>query len=89
MTNRMTEAGSQAKRIAVDRGPRLDLVTDPGELIDRIRKLRALLPAFAQETATARREAARLRSQNAALQRRLVELETRSAITRDLTRRNA
>ena len=89
MTDRMTEAGSQTKRIAVDRGPRLDLVTDPGELIDRIGKLRTLLPEFAQESATARREAARLRSQNATLQRRLVELDSRSAITRDLTRRNA
>jgi hypothetical protein len=89
MTNRMTEAGSQAKRIAVDRGPRLDLVTDPRELVDRIGKLRALLPAFAQETATARREAARLRSQNAMLQRRIVELESGSVTTGDLTRRNA
>jgi hypothetical protein len=50
--------------------------SDPGELIDRIGKLRALLPAFAQEAAAARREAARLRSQNATLQRRIVELET-------------
>ena len=89
MTDRMTEAGSQTKRIALDRGPRLDLVTDPGELIDRIGKLRALLPAFAQETATARREAARLRSQNATLQRRIVELESGSVTTGDLTRRNA
>ena len=89
MTERMTEAGSQTKRIAVDRGPRLDLVTDPRELVDRIGKLRALLPAFAQETATARREAARLRSQNAMLQRRIVELESGSVTTGDLTRRNA
>jgi hypothetical protein len=89
MTDRMTEAGSQTKRIAADRRPRLELGFDPEELIDRIGKLRALLPAFAQETAAARREAARLRSQNAALQRRLVELETRSPITRDLTRRSA
>jgi hypothetical protein len=89
MTDRMTDPGSQTQRTAPDRRPRLELVTDPGELIDRIVKLRALLPAFAQETASARREAARLRTQNAALQRRVVELESRSAITRDLTRRNA
>ena len=89
MTDRMTEAGSQTKRIPRDRRRRPELGSDPGELVDRIGKLRALLPAFAQEAAAARREAARLRSQNAALQRRLVELETRSAITRDLTRRNA
>ena len=89
MTDRMAQARSQTERIAPDRRPRLGLGSDPEELIDRIGKLRALLPAFAQETAAARREAARLRSQNAALQRRLVELEARSAITRDLTRRNA
>jgi len=88
MTDRMKEAGSQTKRIGPDRR-RPDLGSDPGELIDRIGKLRALLPEFAQETAAARREAARLRSQNAALQRRVAELENRSAITRDLTRRNA
>jgi hypothetical protein len=89
MTDRMAQARSQTERIAPDRRPRLELGSDPEELIDRTGKLRALLPVFAQETAAARREAARLRSQNAALQRRLVELETRSAITRDLTRRNA
>ena len=89
MTDRMTEAGSQTKGNAPDRRPRLELGSDPEELIDRIGKLRALLPAFAQETAAARREAARLRSQNATLQRRIVELESRSVTTGDLTRRNA
>jgi hypothetical protein len=49
-----------------------------GELIDRLEKLRTLLPAFAEEVAAARREAARLRSQNAKLQRRIVELEAQS-----------
>ena len=89
MTDRMTEAGSQTKRIPRDRRRRPELGSDPGELVDRIGKLRALLPAFAQETATARREAARLRSQNAMLQRRIVELESGSVTTGDLTRRNA
>ena len=89
MTDRMAQARSQTERIAPDRRPRLELGSDPGELIDRIGKLRALQPAFVQETAAAHREAARLRSQNATLQRRLVELDSRSAITRDLTRRNA
>jgi hypothetical protein len=87
MTDR--QAGSQANRIASDKRPRVELGSDPGELVDRIGKLRALLPAFAQESAAARREAARLRSQNAALQRRVVELENRSAATRDLAHRNA
>ena len=52
MTDRMKEAGSQTKGIGPDRR-RLELASDPGELIDRIGKLGALLPAFAQETAAA------------------------------------
>jgi hypothetical protein len=40
-----------------------------------VQKLRSLLPAFAQDTAVARREAAALRSENAKLRRRMVELE--------------
>jgi phage shock protein A len=51
--------------------------TDPAALIDRLQKLRNLLPAFAQETAAARREAARLRRQNTTLQTRLAELDAR------------
>jgi phage shock protein A len=51
--------------------------TDAGALIERLQKLRKLLPAFAQETAAARREAARLRLQNTKLQTRLAELEGR------------
>jgi hypothetical protein len=58
----------------------------PGELIDRMPKLRILLPAFGQETAAARREAARLRLPNAKLQRRLVELESRFEIAHHLTK---
>jgi hypothetical protein len=55
--------------------------SDPGELLDRLQKLGTLLPAFAQEAATARREAVRLRSQNATLQGRIAELEARLAST--------
>ena len=51
--------------------------TDAAALVDRLQKLRNLLPAFAQETAAARREAARLRLQNTKLQTRLAELEAR------------
>jgi hypothetical protein len=58
--------------------------TDAAALQDRLQKLRNLLPAFAQETAAARREAARLRRQNTQLQQtRLVELEAQA--TRDDT----
>ena len=49
--------------------------TDAAALLDRLQKLRNLLPAFAQEAAAARREAARLRRQNTKLQTRLSELE--------------
>jgi phage shock protein A len=52
--------------------------TDAGALLERLQKLRSLLPAFAQETAAARREAARLRVQNTTLQTRLAELEARA-----------
>ena len=51
--------------------------TDAAALVDRLQKLRNLLPAFAQETAAARREAARLRLRNTKLQTRLAELEAR------------
>jgi phage shock protein A len=51
--------------------------TDAAALVDRLQKLRNLLPAFAQEAAAARREAARLRLQNTKLQTRLAELEAR------------
>jgi regulator of replication initiation timing len=49
--------------------------TDAAVLIDRLQKLRNLLPAFAQEAAAARREAARLRLENTKLHTRLAELE--------------
>ena len=65
------------------------LQSDPGELLDRLQKLRTLLPAFAQEAASARREAARLRSQNATLQRRIAELEARLPTAPGLTSRDA
>ncbi len=49
--------------------------SESGELIERVHRLRVILPAMAQETADARREAARLRVENAKLQRRIAELE--------------
>ncbi|HEY2437110.1 MAG TPA: hypothetical protein VGH93_08000 [Solirubrobacteraceae bacterium] len=74
---------SATERIAAGRTAPPRLGSNPGELIDRIEKLRVLLPAFAMEVAAARREAARLRSQNATLKRRLVDLENRFDIARD------
>jgi phage shock protein A len=49
--------------------------SDAAALLDRLQKLRNLRPAFAEEAAAARREAARLRLQNTKLQTRLTELE--------------
>jgi phage shock protein A len=48
---------------------------DDAALIERVQKLRMLLPAFAEEASRARREVARLRSENAELKRRVAEFE--------------
>jgi hypothetical protein len=44
-------------------------------LVDRLVKLRLLLPAFAEEAMSLRREVARLRCENLELKRRLAELD--------------
>jgi len=87
--DRRQHAANLSTQSATDRSRAQRLGSDPDELIDRIQKLRILLPAFAQETATARREAARLRSQNARLQRRLAELETRFGAGHEFGREDA
>jgi NADPH:quinone reductase-like Zn-dependent oxidoreductase len=48
---------------------------DIAALLERLHKLRLVLPAFAAEVAEPRREAARLRSENAKFEVRLAELE--------------
>jgi hypothetical protein len=45
-------------------------------VIERLHMLRTVLPEIAQERAEARRDAARLRSENLRLAQRLAELET-------------
>jgi hypothetical protein len=57
----MTEAGSETNRITPHTRHPLELGSESGELIERMEKLRALLPAFAQESAEAGRAAARPR----------------------------
>ena len=47
-------------------------------VIDRLDQLRVILPAMATEIAAARRDAARLRVENARLSRRIAELESAS-----------
>jgi hypothetical protein len=49
--------------------------SDNTALVDRLEKLRLLVPVFAHEAVSARREAARLRSENLELKRRIAELE--------------
>jgi hypothetical protein len=44
-------------------------------ILDRLHRLRLILQAMAQETADARRAAARLRVENADLRRRLADVE--------------
>jgi BMFP domain-containing protein YqiC len=48
-------------------------------VIDRLHRLRVVLPAMASETAVARRAAARLRRENARLATRVAALEAASA----------
>jgi hypothetical protein len=50
-------------------------IRDCGAVIDRLERLRVVLPAMAQETARFRREAARLRKEKSDLARRLDEIE--------------
>ena len=52
---------------------------DEHAIIDRLHRLSVILPAMAQEAATARREAAVLRRENQRLTHRLAELEAADA----------
>jgi hypothetical protein len=79
MNGHVQDPPRQAKRLAEERSsqaagrPRAG--TDCTDLLDRVQKLRSLLPAFAQDTAVARRETTTRRSENAKLRRRIAELE--------------
>ena len=77
MTRRSQDENGRPRRLATDKVGPVRLGSTPGDVKERMEKLRTLLPTFAQEAATARREVARLRSQNATLQRRVAELEAR------------
>ncbi len=52
------------------------VTADERAVIDRLDRLRKVLPVMAAETVAARREAARLRTENIHLLHRLAELET-------------
>ncbi len=52
-----------------------DQASERDYLLDRLQHLRAILPAFAQELASARRQAARLKLENAGLAEQVRELQ--------------
>ena len=52
----------------------LDRASERDYLLDRLQNLRAILPVFAQELASARRQTARLRLENASLTEQVREL---------------
>jgi hypothetical protein len=74
---------SGARRRARDaRSLRSVDTTSDAALIERLQMLRSILPGMATEVAIARREAARLRRENATLQGRLIALEGHGPATR-------
>ncbi len=56
-----------------------DVVLDRDHLIDRLQHLRAIVPVFAQELASARRQAAQLRVENGRLLEEVRRLHERFA----------
>lgn len=52
------------------------------DILDRLARLRLVLPALGQELATARREAAKLRVENGRLKDRLHSLEAKSGVSK-------
>lgn len=52
-----------------------DGASERDHLLDRLQSLRAILPVFAQELASARRQTARLRLENASLTEQVRELQ--------------
>jgi hypothetical protein len=53
----------------------IDRASERDYLLDRLQNLRAILPVFAQELASARRQTARLRLENASLTEQVRELQ--------------
>ena len=59
--------------------PGMDRARDQEHLLDRMQRLRAILPAFAEELASARRQAASLRLENGRLVEQVRELQRQRA----------
>lgn len=89
MTDRGQQASIRSDWSSPDGHRPLQPGSNPAELVERIEKLAGLLATAVQETVAARREAARLRSQNATLQRRVDELGSQFQISGDTRRRDA
>lgn len=53
------------------------------DILDRLARLRRVLPALGQELATARREAAKLRVENGRLKDRLQSLEAKRGLSKN------
>ena len=58
-------------------GPRRPTAPTDPELVDRLARLRSILPLLATDLATARRRAHELETQNRTLAKRVAELEAR------------
>jgi len=63
----------------------IDRASEREHLLDRLQNLRAILPVFAQELASARRQTARLRLENAVLTEQVRELQRKRVRTVDRT----
>ncbi len=61
----------------------IDEVRDREHLVDRLQNLRAIVPVFAQELASARRQTARLRLDNARLAEQVRQLQRQRIGTED------
>ncbi len=59
-------------------------VPDRDHLIDRLQHLRTIVPVFAQELASARRQAVRLRAENDRLLAEVRRLQLRSSATEEI-----
>jgi len=60
----------------------LDRGSERDDLHERLQNLRTVVPVFAQELASARRQTARLRLENASLQQQVRELQRQRAPVR-------
>jgi hypothetical protein len=73
------QCGAKAGETSLER----DVARDRDHLIDRLQHLRAIVPVFAQELASARRQAAQLRVENGRLLEEVCRLQRQSSASPD------